>query len=153
PPPPPPPPPAPTTCPDGSEMEDGVCPAPDAPVKVVGDEIVLGDRIYFDFGLASVKQKSWPLLAKLAKEILAHPEFARIHVEGPTGEVGTGEWNQELSEARAAEVVRVLVKVGGPKVRLDAQGFGKKVPRVAGGSEKARQENRRVEFLIEKGEE
>jgi outer membrane protein OmpA-like peptidoglycan-associated protein len=147
-----PPPPQPEICPDGSLMEEGVCPAPDAPVKVVGAEIVLGDRIYFDFGLASVKAKSWPLLAKLAREILAHPEFAVIHVQGHTDEIGTDEWNQKLSEARAAEVVRVLVKLGVPSARLDAQGFGKKVPRVEGGSEAARQENRRVEFLIEKGE-
>jgi outer membrane protein OmpA-like peptidoglycan-associated protein len=148
--PPPPPPPPHVVCPDGSDMEDGVCPAPDAPVKVVGDEIILGDRVYFDFGLANVKAKSWPLLAKLAKLIVAHPEFTRIHVQGHTDEIGTDEWNQKLSEARAAEVVRVLVKLGVPASRLDAEGFGKKVPRVEGSSETAHQLNRRVEFLIEK---
>jgi outer membrane protein OmpA-like peptidoglycan-associated protein len=148
----PPPPPPPTTCPDGSEMEAGVCPPPDAPVKVVGDAIVLGDRIYFDFGLANVKAKSWPLLAKLAELIVAHPEIALVHVQGHTDEIGTDAWNQKLSEERAETIVKVLVKLGVPSKRLDAEGFGKTRPRVDGTSEAARQQNRRVEFIIEKAQ-
>lgn len=144
----------PDRCPDepddfiGTSDADG-CPT-EAEVKVVGDEILLNDRVYFDFGFARVKHKSWPLLKSLAKMILAHPEWTAVHIHGHTDEIGTDYWNQKLSEERAAAVKKKLVEYGVPESRLDSQGFGKKKPRVAGKDETARQENRRVEFLIER---
>ncbi|MBI2388822.1 MAG: OmpA family protein [Deltaproteobacteria bacterium] len=144
----------PDRCPDepddfiGTSDADG-CPT-EAEVKVVGDEILLNDRVYFDFGFARVKHKSWPLLKSLAKMILAHPEYAVVHIHGHTDEIGTDYWNQKLSEERAAAVKKKLVEYGVPESRVDSQGFGKKKPRVTGKDEVSRQENRRVEFLIER---
>jgi outer membrane protein OmpA-like peptidoglycan-associated protein len=122
-------------------------------VKVVGDEIVLGDRIYFDLGLSTIKPKSRPMLANLAKLILDHPEYVAIRVQGHTDESGPDELNQRLSEARAAAVVQMLVELGVPADRLRAQGFGKQRPRAQGDTVEARQENRRVEFIIERRQE
>lgn len=144
----------PDRCPDepedfiGASDADG-CPK-DAEVKVVGDEIVLNDRVYFDFGLARVKHKSWPLLKSLAKLILAHPEYAVVHIHGHTDEIGPDDWNQILSEQRAAAVKKKLVEYGVPASRLVSKGFGKSKPRATGKDESARQQNRRVEFLIER---
>lgn len=144
----------PDRCPDepedfiGASDADG-CPK-DAEVKVVGDEIVLNDRVYFDFGLARVKHKSWPLLKSLAKMILAHPEYVVVHIHGHTDEIGDDYWNQILSDQRAAAVRKKLMEYGVPEKRLVSKGFGKTKPRVAGKDEAARQENRRVEFLIER---
>lgn len=145
----------PDRCPDepddfiGASDPDG-CPDKNADVKVVGDEIVLGDRVYFDFGLANVKQKSWGLLKSLAKLINAHPEYLVIHIHGHTDEVGTDDFNQRLSEERAAAVRKMLITFGVAPSRLQSRGFGKTKPRVNGTTEAARQENRRVEFLIER---
>jgi len=144
----------PDRCPDepddfiGTSDADG-CPT-DAEVKVVGDEIVLNDRVYFDFGLARVKHKSWPLLKSLAKLILAHPEYVVVHIHGHTDEVGDDYWNQILSEQRAAAVRKKLIEYGVAESRLKSKGFGKSKPRVAGKDDASRQENRRVEFLIER---
>jgi outer membrane protein OmpA-like peptidoglycan-associated protein len=150
----PPPPPAPELCADGSVASGPTgCPMAVDEVKVVGDEIVLGDRIYFDLGLSTIKPKSLPMLANLAKLILDHPEYVLIRVQGHTDETGPDELNQKLSEDRAASVVRVLVDLGVPAARLQAQGFGKQRPRASGGTREARQENRRVEFLIERRQE
>lgn len=145
----------PDRCPDepedfiGGSDADG-CPGKDAEVKVIGDEIVLNDRVYFDFGLARVKHKSWPLLKSLAKLILAHPEYVVVHIHGHTDEIGDDQWNQKLSEDRAAAVRKKLIEYGVPAARLSSKGFGKSKPRVSGTDEGARQENRRVEFLIER---
>lgn len=144
----------PDRCPDepedfvGASDADG-CPT-NAEVKVVGDEIVLNDRVYFDFGLARVKHRSWPLLKSLAKLILAHPEYAVVHIHGHTDEIGDDVWNQKLSEQRAAAVRKKLIEYGVPAARLVSKGFGKSKPRAKGKDEAARQENRRVEFLIER---
>lgn len=144
----------PDRCPDepddflGASDADG-CPT-DAEVKVVGDEILLNDRVYFDFALARVKHRSWPLLKSLAKMILAHPEYVVVHVHGHTDEIGDHYWNNLLSEQRAEAVRKKLIEYGVPAARLVAKGFGKTRPRTPGLDETARQENRRVEFLIER---
>lgn len=145
----------PDRCPDepddflGASDADG-CPDKNAEVKVVGDAIVVNDRVYFEFGLARVKQKSWPLLKSVAKMILSHPEYAVVHIHGHTDEVGSESFNQVLSEDRAFAVMKKLIEFGVPKARLQSKGFGKSKPRVSGTDEAARQENRRVEFLIER---
>ncbi len=145
----------PDRCPDepddyvGASDADG-CPLGEAEVKVVGDEIVLNDRVYFDFGYARVKHRSWPLLKSLAKLILSHPEYVLVRINGHTDEIGSEVWNQKLSEDRAAAVKKKLVEYGVPADRLEAKGFGKTQPRKAGGSDADRQENRRVEFIIER---
>jgi outer membrane protein OmpA-like peptidoglycan-associated protein len=145
----------PDRCPDepddyvGASDADG-CPLGEAEVKVIGDEIVLNDRVYFDFGYARVKHRSWPLLKSLAKLILSHPEYVLVHINGHTDEVGSVEWNQKLSEDRANAVKKKLVEYGVPADRLEAKGFGKTQPRKTGGSDADRQENRRVEVIIER---
>jgi outer membrane protein OmpA-like peptidoglycan-associated protein len=145
----------PDRCPDepedfvGASDADG-CPSKDAEVKVIGDEIVLNDRVYFDFGLARVKRRSWPLLRSLAKLILAHPEYVVVNIHGHTDEIGDDAYNQKLSEQRAGAVRKKLIEFGVPEARLASRGFGKTKPRVTGKDETSRQENRRVEFLIER---
>ncbi len=145
----------PDRCPDepedyvGASDADG-CPLGEAEVKVVGDQIVLNDRVYFDFGYARVKHRSWPLLQSLAKLILAHPEYVLVRIHGHTDEIGDDGFNQKLSEERAAAVKKKLVDFGVPASRLAAKGFGKTQPRRTGGTVDDRQENRRVEFIIER---
>ncbi len=141
-------------CPDeaddfvGEADEDG-CPD-NAAVKLVADELILNDRVYFDFGLARVKQRSWPLLRAVAKLIVAHPEFAVVHIHGHCDEIGDDAWNQVLSEDRAIAVRNILIVFGVPANRLATRGFGKTKPRALGNNDAARQENRRVEFLVER---
>jgi outer membrane protein OmpA-like peptidoglycan-associated protein len=145
----------PDRCPDepeafvGGADEDG-CPDANAEVRVVGDEILLNDRVYFDFAKARVKHASHPLLKSLAKLILAHPEYVVVHIDGHTDEIGDNARNQKLSEERAAAVRAMLVEFGVPEERLQSRGFGKTKPRAKGRDDNARQENRRVEFLIER---
>jgi outer membrane protein OmpA-like peptidoglycan-associated protein len=132
----------------GASDADG-CPT-NAEVKVLGDEIVLNDRVYFDFGHTHVDHRSWPVLKSLAKMILAHPEYVVVHIDGHCDEIGDDQWNQVISEERAAAVRKKLVAFGVPESRLVSQGFGKTSPRANGKDEASRQQNRRVEFHIER---
>jgi outer membrane protein OmpA-like peptidoglycan-associated protein len=69
-------------------------------------------------------------------------------VNGHTDDVGTDEYNQNLSERRAEVVHQYLLTAGVPGEIMSVTGWGKKKPRVEGTSEEARAKNRRVELGI-----
>ncbi|HUV12311.1 MAG TPA: OmpA family protein, partial [Acidobacteriota bacterium] len=63
-------------------------------------------------------------------------------------DIGTAEYNQELSERRAATVREYLVQAGIDTEIIATKGYGKSSPLVAGNSNEARSMNRRVEIGI-----
>ena len=63
-------------------------------------------------------------------------------------DVGTGEYNQTLSERRAEAVRDYLVEAGVSEGILSVTGHGKTRPLVPGTSDEARAKNRRVELGI-----
>lgn len=143
---------APKCAPDGYDgpVDELGCPKPEVPVmKVVDKEIKLPDRIFFDYARSEIRPESFSLVKALADFILAHPEYGVVQIHGHTDEIGGDDWNQKLSEARAAAVRALLVEYGVPAHRLLAKGFGKKKPRNLGKDADARAENRRVEVIIE----
>jgi outer membrane protein OmpA-like peptidoglycan-associated protein len=150
---PPPPPPPPNPCPDkpvdyrGPVDEQG---CPKKLVEVIGDTIVLGDKIYFDLSSSDIETRSYPLVKAIADVILAHPEYVLVHIEGHTDDTGQAEWNPILSQWRADAVKKKLIEYGVPAERLDAKGYGYSRPLVPGKTEEARAQNRRVEFHIER---
>jgi outer membrane protein OmpA-like peptidoglycan-associated protein len=69
----------------------------------------------------------------------------RFSIEGHTDDLGSTQYNDELSERRAQAVRDYLSRSAGVSTtRLDARGFGKSKPQVEGTSEQARAQNRRV---------
>ncbi len=103
--------------------------------------------ILFDFRKAELRPEALPLLDELAATLV---KFSRIKLEvcGHTDNVGTEEFNQVLSEMRAAAVVRALVERGVRAERLRWRGFGFSQPLVPNDTEEQRQQNRRTEFRI-----
>jgi outer membrane protein OmpA-like peptidoglycan-associated protein len=79
--------------------------------------------------------------AGMSDETLAHFSFL---IEGHTDDVGTEEYNLDLSGRRAASVVRYLAKHGVRTDRLKKLALGKTHPAVEGVTEQARAANRRV---------
>ena len=132
--------------PNGYADDDG-CPD-DVQVRVVGDYILLDERIHFDTGKSVVLLPSQPLLWRVMLLIKKHPEYVHIEVEGYADERGEESYNQKLSEARARSVRNLLVRWGIAPERLSSVGFGTSNPRVSDKSFKAYKQNRRVEFKI-----
>jgi outer membrane protein OmpA-like peptidoglycan-associated protein len=126
--------------------EDG-CPD-EAQVRVLGDKILLDDRVHFRTNNATIRMISYPLLSRLAKLINEHPEYVHIDIEGHADERGPEAYNQRLSEDRAKSVLEFLVKHGVDRSRLSSKGFGKSQPLVEKRSEYAWLLNRRVEFRV-----
>jgi outer membrane protein OmpA-like peptidoglycan-associated protein len=117
-------------------------------VRVVGDKILLDDRIHFDSNRYVVLAVSQPLIWRVAAIIVKHPEYTHVEVEGYADERGEESYNQKLSENRAKAVLTLLVKYGVSRERLTAAGYGTSNPRVPAKSDGAYHQNRRVEFKI-----
>ena len=77
-------------------------------------------------------------------------QLAKIEIIGHTDNLGSKEYNLELSENRAKAVYDWLVTKGVTKERLNYKGFGNEKPLFDNTSEENRAKNRRVEFKIKK---
>ena len=131
---------------NGYADEDG---CPDAEqIRVVGDKIVLDDRVHFMVNMHVIRSESYPLLERLARLINQNPTYVHIEVQGHTDERGPDSYNDKLSQDRANAVMEFLVSRGVKRDRLSAHGFGKTKPLVEKNSEYAWYMNRRVEFEI-----
>ena len=112
-----------------------------------GDAVVITDKIFFDLNRARIKTRSQPVLNAVAAILKAHSDL-RVRIEGHTDDRGALDWNRTLSQLRSERVREYLIKKGIAPDRLEAQGFGYDRPLVPGTSEAARDQNRRVEFVI-----
>jgi outer membrane protein OmpA-like peptidoglycan-associated protein len=139
-------------CPDEPETKNNYadhdgCPDEEQ-IRVVGDKIILDDRVHFHINAAIIRRDSYPLLERLTKLLSEHPEYVHIAVEGHTDTVGPDWFNRKLSQSRAESVLEFLVERGIVRERLSAEGFADTRPLVEENSEYARLMNRRVEFRL-----
>lgn len=118
-------------------------------VRITTEQIQILERVYFATDRATIQRRSFPLLDNVAAVLAAHPEIARVRIEGHTDSRGSAEHNRELSQRRADAVRDYLVRRGIDAARLEARGFGPDRPIVAAAqSEAEHAQNRRVEFNI-----
>jgi len=109
--------------------------------------LTLGD-VLFDTGKATLKPGARPALDRLAKFLNESPERSVI-IEGHTDNVGPDELNQELSQRRADSVRTALLGNGVTADRINTVGKGEAFPIASNDSAGGRQQNRRVEIVIE----
>lgn len=111
----------------------------------------LKDRVLFPSGRADLSGKAQEILADVG-EILRRQEGAYVQVEGHTDDVPIGSRypsNWELSAARAASVVRLLISdTGMDPGHLRVAGYGEFRPLEDNRSEEGRAANRRIEIVL-----
>ncbi|MEN9610334.1 MAG: hypothetical protein RLZZ628_1148 [Bacteroidota bacterium] len=110
----------------------------------VGTTITL-DPIYFEQSKPYIMKKSFSTLDKLVEILQTHRNI-KVRVEGHTDNQG-GKL-QELSEARAKEVRKYLIRSKINEKRVEAVGFGATRPVSENTSDATRRLNRRVEVKI-----
>lgn len=123
-------------------------------VKVIEEEKVIRLRmqsnVLFDFNSSKLSKSSEKILLNIIDLLKSYPEN-KIIIEGHTDSVGSDEYNNKLSLARANAVKEFLVSNGIPPERItEVKGFGKKNPVASNKTESGRAMNRRVEILIVK---
>ena len=109
--------------------------------------IVNMSDVLFDTAKYTLRSGAREKLAKVSGIVLSHPGL-KLAVEGHTDSVGGDEYNQTLSEERAASVRDYLVSQGIPATSITARGFGKTMPVVSNDTAEGRQRNRRVELVV-----
>jgi outer membrane protein OmpA-like peptidoglycan-associated protein len=103
--------------------------------------------VLFDTGSAALKPATREKLARVAGILLSHPEL-KLQIEGHTDNVGLEEYNQRLSENRADAVRTYLVGQGIAAASVGTAGFGEGQPVAANDTPAGRQQNRRVELIV-----
>jgi outer membrane protein OmpA-like peptidoglycan-associated protein len=111
-----------------------------------GVVLTLGD-VLFTTGKADLKAAATGNLNKLVAFLANYPNRTVV-VEGYTDDVGSDDYNQGLSQRRADGVKDYLVRQGVGPMRLSALGKGESVPVADNTSSEGRQQNRRVEVII-----
>jgi outer membrane protein OmpA-like peptidoglycan-associated protein len=126
---------------------------PDAKVERVGEGIVVefSSAVLFGFNKSDLSNDAKVSLDKLVTVLNTYPE-TNIEIQGHTDSKGTEEYNQTLSEKRAATVSLYLVSKQISNMRITTKGFGEIVPKYDNETEVGRAQNRRVEFLISANE-
>ncbi|KPP97637.1 OmpA family protein [Marinobacter sp. HL-58] len=109
--------------------------------------LTLGD-VLFATGSAELQGGSNRNLEKLVDFLNEYPD-RNVLIEGHTDNVGSAQFNQTLSRQRAESVRRYLIDHGVQSRRLDVSGLGFDRPVASNDSATGRQQNRRVEVIIE----
>lgn len=115
------------------------------PVKT-GQKAVLRN-IFFETDEYSLKTKSRAELRKLVEFLSFHPDV-KIEISGHTDNVGSKDYNLQLSENRAKAVYTYLLGQGINRERLQYKGYGYSQPVAKNITDKGRALNRRTEIKV-----
>jgi len=104
-------------------------------------------NVYFDYAKYNIRKDAEKNLFSLIDYLKSNP-FIKMEIAGHTDNVGTPEYNLNLSLKRAEAIKNFLVKKGIRENRLTARGYGSQYPLVDNSTESNRQKNRRSEFIV-----
>ncbi|MBN2524806.1 MAG: OmpA family protein [Deltaproteobacteria bacterium] len=135
-------------CPNTAGVaEEKGCPKKYEGVKITKTRIEINQKIFFAYNKAKIMNKSYPILAMVAKVLRENPDIS-LSIEGHTDSKGKDAYNKKLSTKRAKAVVEHLVSNGGvARNRLRYVGWGEEKPIDSNLTEEGQAANRRVEFV------
>ena len=118
-------------------------------VQRTGDnlQLIMPGNITFATDSDRLNRHFIPVLDSVAV-ILKEFKDTNIDVAGFTDSTGSAQYNQELSERRAASVANYLISAGVGHSRIQSRGFGERYPVASNNSAAGREQNRRVEINI-----
>ncbi len=130
---------------DGVYDEDDKCPGTPAGATVNAVGCWVLDNVLFDFDKSIIKSMAYPLLDNVVKILEKNPAM-QLQLNGHCDNVGTPEYNMDLSLRRANAVRDYIVRKGILSKRLGTQGYGFTQPVTLNGTDSGRAMNRRVEL-------
>jgi outer membrane protein OmpA-like peptidoglycan-associated protein len=140
------------TCPlepedmDGNADTDG-CPEDDR-IVVTCEQLEISESVRFETNSDVIDSRSFDLLNAVAEVMNRASYIRRVRVEGHTDNVGPDGYNLDLSQRRAASVLRYLTERGVTAERIASEGFGETQPIDTNDTADGRSSNRRVVFVI-----
>lgn len=116
--------------------------------KLAEGEKFVANNIFFDYNTATLSPESRPELDRIVEMMKEHPQL-KIQVDGHTDNIGSADYNNQLSLKRAESVKEYIISGGEiTPDRITTQGFGFRKPIAPNKSEEGRKQNRRSEFTI-----
>ena len=109
--------------------------------------VTLGD-VLFETDRAELKAGAKRNLDKLVAALREHDETT-VAIEGHTDSTGSDSYNLDLSQRRAQSVFSYLTGQGIDRARLSTAGMGEGYPVASNDTSAGRQQNRRVEIIIQ----
>jgi outer membrane protein OmpA-like peptidoglycan-associated protein len=109
--------------------------------------IVNMSDVLFDTGKYTLKPGTQVSLAKVAGILQSYPGL-KVQVEGYTDSIGSDDFNQKLSDNRAAGVKNFLISQGVSSGNITSEGFGKNDPVADNATSSGRTQNRRVNMVV-----
>jgi outer membrane protein OmpA-like peptidoglycan-associated protein len=103
--------------------------------------------VLFDIGQYTLKPAARERLARISGIVLAYPDL-KLEIDGYTDNIGSDEFNQKLSDKRAATVRDYLIDANVPIDSVTAHGLGKANPIADNKTSAGRKLNRRVEMIV-----
>jgi OOP family OmpA-OmpF porin len=129
--------------PFGARVDSDGCP------QQIEETITRRIDVKFDTDKSFVQPQFYPQIEAVA-QIMREYIRTTVTIEGHTDSVGAADYNQKLSQRRADAVREVLIsQFGVDPSRLIAIGYGETRPVADNGNAMGRQENRRVEAVVE----
>ena len=138
--------------------------APEEAIKEVIEEAVkeekkectidfekISNQNLFEFDSDKITEDNHAGLDVVAEFLKATPNVT-VKIEGHTDNIGSQEYNQNLSERRAKSVANYLINKGVEKERLSTEGFGFSRPIASNKTAEGRAQNRRTEMKFKRGD-
>lgn len=118
-------------------------------IRNTGQELILTlpQDLLFATDSATLRPDLQQDLRAIARNLVDYPR-SDVIVVGHTDNVGSADYNQRLSERRAASVAQVLRGSGVAADRIEIRGRGLTQPVASNDTAAGRQQNRRVEISI-----
>ncbi|HEX8658111.1 MAG TPA: OmpA family protein [Hymenobacter sp.] len=104
--------------------------------------------IRFRNNSTTIERTSTPALNKMVQALEQHPDYS-LRIIGHADSRGTDEYNQALSERRAAAVKKYFVGKNIDPSRIITEGRGESEPVIPNTSKKNMERNRRAEFIFD----
>ena len=133
---------------NGVEDDDGCPDEGKVVVELKEEKIEIYEKIYFELDKAVIRPISFSILDQVVRVIVRNPHIKKIRIEGHTDSQGTDAYNLDLSNRRAAAVMKYLTTAGVDASRLESVGYGESRPIETNDTKEGRATNRRVEFTI-----
>ena len=120
-----------------------------ARIREIEDRIERGDlpKIQFEFDKDELMLESYATLDRIAEVILSSARL-KLVIQAHTDDVGSDDYNMDLSRRRAKSVSAYLASKGLPPPSISYWGYGATRPIADNATEEGRAKNRRVEFYV-----
>lgn len=119
-------------------------------VEIINKQLAIPlENVFFEHNKYKLKPESFAELNRLVAFIKKNEDL-KVEISGHTDNVGTTQYNKQLSQKRADAVKKYLIKQGCKPSNLTSEGYGEAHPITKNDTEEGKAKNRRVEFRVVK---